>query len=95
MFPASVPRTDVGRLVEAGTAPVFARVDGFLSLTVSVGALMGPAAKSGDVGVVMSADFESLDAALAAIQSDDFRQVKEETEAIGARIYLYEVRELA
>jgi hypothetical protein len=91
MFPASVDATAVDRLVERDMASAFGRADGFLSMAVSVGPLMGPSARSGEYRSIVCVDFHSLDAALGAIESDDFSNGKAESEAMGAQIYLFEV----
>jgi hypothetical protein len=93
LFPRSADPDGVEELV-ARMAPIFRRADGFRSLTVSVDALMGPAARTGTVGRVVQADFDTLDDALAVLDADGFGELRERTEQLGPDIFLYEVADL-
>lgn len=90
MFPASVAAADVNRICDEEILPAFSQVEGFLGMTASVGPLMGPSARSGRMGSIVTIEFDSLDAALQAIQSDAFAKGYAETEAMGVEVYLYE-----
>lgn len=93
LFPASVDRDEVERLVAGELAPHFRRSPGFVSVSVSVGSLMGPAAQQGGASVVVEAVFESLETSLAAISAPAFETTAAAVESLGAQIYLYELRE--
>lgn len=90
LFPSTVEASDVERFVREEMLPAFGPVPGFLDVTVSVGPLMGPSARSGQVGRILTVDFESLEAALEAIQSDRFAAGYAESDRMGAQIYLFE-----
>ena len=59
-----------------------------------MGALMGPGAKMGEYGRVVTVDFDTLDDALDALQAEDFQEMEGAAEAIGATHFLFECREL-
>ena len=94
LFPSSVDRETVERIVTDEMAPFYSQSDGFVSLSTSVGPLMGPAAREGGAGVIVEAAFETLDASLATIMSPSFETTKTTVEGLGAEIYLFEAREL-
>lgn len=94
MFPRSVDVTTVERIFTDEIAPFYSRSEGFLSLSISVGALMGPAAHDGGAGVVVEAVFETLESSLATIMAPSFEATKATVESLGAQIYLFEAREL-
>jgi len=75
-------------------AAVFRQRDGFPSCTTSVDALMGPAAKSGEFARVVVVDFDTLEDALGALQSDAFADVAAASEQLGRVNYLFECREV-
>ena len=94
MFPSSVDLAAVERIVTDEIAPFYSRSDGFRSLSISVGPLMGPAARDGGAGIVVDAAFETLEGSLAAIMAPSFETTKATVESLGAQIYLFEAREL-
>ena len=89
MFPKSASPAEVDSLM-AGVASSFAASPGFQAITRSVGPLMGPGAKVGDVGWILEADFASLDDVMAALHADTFHDVKAATESLGTTIFLFE-----
>ena len=93
MYPTSADPARVEEVVQRSTA-VFKQSAGFRSCTTSVDALMGPAAKDGEVGRVVVVDFDTLEDALAALQSEDFQEMETAGEDLGPRHYLFECREL-
>lgn len=94
VFPHSADVAVVERVVADDLAPHFRRSDGFRSLSVSVGPLMGPAARDGGASFVVEAVFESLETSLAAISAPEFEQTATTVESLGAEILLFEFREL-
>jgi hypothetical protein len=94
MFPSSVDLATVERLVTDEIATFYRRSEGFRSLSISVGPLMGPAAREGGAGVVVEAVFETLESSLGAIMAPSFEATKTTVESLGAQIYLFEAREL-
>jgi hypothetical protein len=94
LFPSVVDHDVVERIAAEDLATAFRRSDGFRSLSVSVRPLMGPAAREGEISGVVEATFETLDAALAAIMAPSFEETKTKVEALGVRIYLFELRDL-
>jgi len=93
MFPRSADPVVVDELV-AKVAAAYRESSGFRSVTASVAALMGPGAKSGEVGRILEADFETLDDALAVLHAKDFQEVKAATESLGSTLFLYEHRDI-
>jgi len=94
LFPSSVDLPTVERIVTDEIAPFYSQSDGFRSLSISVGPLMGPAAREGGAGVVVEAVFETLENSLATIMAPSFETTKTTVESLGAEIYLFEAREL-
>ena len=93
MFPKSANPAQVDALIE-GIARSLKASAGSQPITRSVGALMGPGAKSGETGWILEADFATLEDALTALDADDFRDVKATTEALAATIFLFEIEEV-
>lgn len=54
---------------------------------------MGPGAQSGQAGCILEADFDTLEAAMAAIDADAFEPVRSAAEALTSAIFLFEVAE--
>jgi hypothetical protein len=94
IFPSSADPATVERVVTDDIATFFSRSDGFRSLSISVGSLMGPAARDGGAGVLVEAVFETLESSLATIMSPSFETTKTAVDSLGAQIYLFEAREL-
>jgi hypothetical protein len=94
IFPSSVDVATVERIVTDEIAPFYSQSDGFRSLSISVGPLMGPAARDGGPAVVVEAVFETLESSLATIMAPSFESTKATVEALGAQIYLFETRDL-
>jgi hypothetical protein len=94
IFPSSVDAATVERIVTEEVASFYDRSQEFVSLSLSVGPLMGPAARDGGAGVVVEAVFRTLESSLATIMAPEFASTKATVEALGAQIYLYEAREL-
>jgi hypothetical protein len=94
IFPSALDRTAVEGIVTDEIASFYGRNEGFRSLSISVGPLMGPAAREGGAGVVVEAVFETLESSLAAIMAPSFEATKAKVEALGAQIYMFETREL-
>jgi phenylalanyl-tRNA synthetase beta subunit len=88
--------TDPARVEEVvqRIAAVFRQRDGFRSCTTSVDALMGPRAKSGEFARVVVVDFDTLEDALGALQSEAFGDVRTASEQLGPTHYLFECREV-
>jgi hypothetical protein len=55
---------------------------------------MGPGAKSGEVGRLVFVDFDTLDDALGALQSEDFEDVRTASEQLSPTHYLFECRDV-
>jgi hypothetical protein len=83
----------VDELVKRAAA-VYRQCSGFRSVTASVDALMGPGAKTGEIGRIMEADFDTLAEALAVLHVEDFQEVKVATESLASTLFLYEHREI-
>ena len=94
IFPSSADAAVVERIVTEDLAPHFRNSVGFRSLSISLGALMGPGAQDGGASVVVEATFESLDSALGAISAPDFEPTAATVESLGAVIYLFELRDV-
>lgn len=94
IFPSSVDLAMVERVVADEIATFYRQSEGFLSLSVSVGPLMGPSARDGGAGVVVEAVFQTLESSLATIMAPEFETTKTTVESLGAQIFLYEAREL-
>jgi hypothetical protein len=56
---------------------------------------MGPAAKAGEAGRILEADFATLDDAMTALQAEAFQDVSAATEALGSTIYLFEAQDIS
>ena len=93
MYPKSADSARVEEIVQRTTA-VFKQSSGFRSCTTSVDELMGPGARNGDVGRVVVIDFDTLEDALGALQSEDFADVKTASEQLSPTHYLFECREV-
>jgi len=89
MFPKSASPAEVDTLIE-GIVSSFTASSGFQAITRSVGALMGPGARVGEVGWILEADFASLEDVMAALDSETFSDVKAGTESLGTTIFLFE-----
>jgi hypothetical protein len=89
MFPKAASQAEVDAAIE-GIASSFTASAGFQAITRSVGALMGPGAKAGEVGWILEADFASLEDVMAALHSETFHGVKADTESLGTTIFLFE-----
>jgi hypothetical protein len=94
VFPAAVDQATVERIVTDEIAPFYSGSVGFLSLSISVGPLMGPGARDDGAGAIVEAAFETLEGSLAAIMAPAFEGTKTTVESLGAEIYLFEAREL-
>ena len=94
IFPGSVDPATVERIVTDEMASFYSPSPGFRSLSISVGPLMGPAARDGGAGVVVEAVFDTLETSLATIMAPSFESTKTAVELLGAQIYLFETREL-
>lgn len=90
MFPKSADPTLVDDVVKR-IAVVFQQGSGFHSITTSVDTVMGPGAKAGQFGRILEADFDSLDEALAVVNSEDFKEVGAAAEALGPTIFVFEL----
>ena len=93
LYPASADPARVDGFVRRSTE-IFKRSPGFRSSTTSVDALMGPGAKDGAVGRVVVADFDTLEDALGALQSEAFLQIVPAGEQLNPTHYLFECHEL-
>jgi hypothetical protein len=89
MFPKAANPEEVDALAQ-GITTSFRASAGFQAVTRSVGALMGPGAKAGEVGSILEADFASLDDVMAALHDEGFHDVKAAIEALGTTIFLFE-----
>jgi hypothetical protein len=94
IFPSSVHVKTVERLVADEIAVLYKLSEGFRSLSISVGPLMGPAARVGGAAVIVEAVFETLESSLATIMAPSFETTKATVESLGAQIYLFETRDL-
>ncbi len=92
MYPTSADLDQVDRLIQ-DTAAAFRAAPGFRSCTVSVDALMGPGAKSGELARIVVVDFDSIDDVMNALGAEAFQELKQASEATGAAHYLFECRE--
>jgi hypothetical protein len=52
---------------------------------------MGPGAKAGEFGRILESDFDTLEEALAVVNSDGFQEVRAATEALGPTIFVFEL----
>jgi hypothetical protein len=93
MFPKSAVATEVDALIE-GIASSFKASAGSHPITRSVGSLMGPGARAGEVGWILEADFPTLEDAMTALDAEEFQDVKARTEALSSTIFLFEIREV-
>jgi selenocysteine lyase/cysteine desulfurase len=93
MIPTTADAAEVGALLES-IASSFRAGDGSRVVTRNEGALMGPAARSGEAGWILEADFLTLGDAMTALQAEGFQDTKARTEALGSTIFLFEVREV-
>ena len=92
MFPKSAGPAEVGALIE-GIASSF-RSSAGERITRSVGSLMGPGAQAGEAGWILEADFPSIEDAMAALDAEDFQDVKAKAEALTSAVFLFEVAEV-
>lgn len=93
LFPKSAGGEQVDPVIESIATSFKSRSDN-ANITRSVGSLMGPGAHAGTAGWILEADFPSLEAALAALDSDDFKEVKERAEQLTSDIFLFEIGEI-
>ncbi len=93
MYPKPADPARVEEIVQRSTA-VFKQGAGFRSCTTSVDALMGPGAKDGEVGRIVVVDFDTLEDALAVLQSEAFEEVGAASDQLRPTHYLFECREL-
>lgn len=89
MYPKSADPSEVDDLIER-TLAAFKASPGFVAATTSVDSLMGPSAKSGDYGRIVEVDFESLEDALGAINSEALAEARAQVEAMQPMLLLYE-----
>jgi hypothetical protein len=94
IFPSSVDVQTVERLVADEIAAFYRLSDGFRSLSISVGPLMGPAARDDGAAIIVEAVFATLESSLATIMAPSFETTKATVESLGAQIYLFEARDL-
>ncbi len=92
MYPSSADRDEVDRVIR-GTTEAFQAAPGFRSATVSVDALMGPGAKSGEFARIVMVDFDTLDDVMNALHAESLEELREASEATGATHLLFECRE--
>lgn len=92
MFPKSASPTEVDALI-LRIASSF-KGSGSQPITRNVGALMGPGAQAGDAGWILEADFPTLEAAIAALETEDFQDVKATAETLTSTFFLFEVAEV-
>jgi hypothetical protein len=93
MLPNSAGAAEVDALIE-GIASSFKATAGSHPITRSVGPLMGPGAQAGEASWILEADFPSLEAAMTALDADEFRDVKAMAETLTSAIFLFEVAEV-
>jgi hypothetical protein len=93
MFPQSAGQAEVDALIDA-MASSLRGSRGNRSITRSVGALMGPGAQAGEAGWIVEADFATLEEAMAALDADDFQEVKATIEGLTSTIFLFEVEDV-
>ena len=93
MYPKSADAALVDEIVQRSSA-VFRQSSGFRSCATSVDALMGPGAKSGEVGRLVFVDFDTLEDALGALQSEDFQDVRTASEQLSPTHFLFECRDV-
>jgi hypothetical protein len=89
IFPQALDHDEVERLIE-GIAKSFRRNAGLQQVTRSDGPLMGPGARAGTAGSILEADFTSLEDVMAALQDQEFQDIKGVTESVGTTILLFE-----
>ena len=95
-----VPRV-VMFLKSAGPAEVAAPIEGIASsfkasadsqpITRSVGSLMGSGSQGRRSGLILEADFPTLEDAMTALDAEHFQDVKATTETLTSAIFLFEV----
>lgn len=93
MYPRAADPAQVDEVVER-IAAVFKQSPGFQSFTTSVDALMGPGAKRGEYGRVVVADFDTLEHALGALNSEALQETRAAADELGPVHYLFEYREI-
>jgi hypothetical protein len=93
MFPKSADPAEVETLIE-GIASSFKRSSGSQPISRSVGALMGPGARTGEAGWILEADFGTLDDAMAALGDEDFQGMRAGAEALTSTIFLFELKDV-
>lgn len=89
MFPKSADSAQVDSLAD-GIAAAFRKSGGLRSLSTSVGPLMGPGGKAGEVGRIVEADLATLEDAMNVLHDADFHEVKNTTESLGSTIFMFE-----
>lgn len=92
LYPSSADRDEVDRVIR-DTTEAFKAATGFRSAVVSVDALMGPGARSGELARVVTVDFDTLDDVMNALGSPEFEELRQASEATGATHLLFECRE--
>lgn len=93
LYPTSADPAMVEVVVQR-IAQAFRASAGFRGLTTSVDALMGPGAKAGQWARVVTADFDTLEDALNALDAEQFHDIRAASELLGPTHYLFECREL-
>lgn len=93
VFPRSADPDEVDVLIE-GIASSFKASAGGQPITRSVGSLMGPGAQAGEAGWILEADFPTLEDAIAALDAEDFQDVKAAAETLTSMIFLFELRDV-
>jgi hypothetical protein len=89
IFPKSADQAVIGALTSK-MVDHFRASPGFIRATVSVDALMGPSARSGDYGLVLEADFETLEEALGALKDDAAASERTAVESLEPMLLLFE-----
>ena len=92
MFPKSAGSEEVDALID-GIASSFSDA-GSQPITRSVGSLMGPGAQAGEAGWILEADFPTLEDAMAALDAEDFQELKATAETLTSSIFLFELRDV-
>lgn len=93
LYPKSADEAAVADIVERSMA-AFRASPGFIAAATSVDALMGPGAKGGEFGRVVTVDLASLDDALAVLQGEGFAEIQAASDLLDARHFLFECREI-
>jgi hypothetical protein len=93
IFPKTADPAVAGELVD-GAATTFKASAGCLRATRSIDAIMGPSARTGDFGLILEADFETLEDALAALQGEALAPTTAAIESLQPTLLLFECREV-